>query len=63
MYGSGTVLAESDITSWRDFDVELVDVTLGHNVDHTGPMSRMPTLVLTRRPSAEGCMLKRIETR
>ncbi len=28
-----------------NFDVERVDLILGHNVEYTGPMSRLPILV------------------
>ncbi len=29
-----------------NFDVEQVDVRLGHNIEYTGSMSRLPILVL-----------------
>ncbi len=61
-----TVLAvskffEHDVTSYAvlnvlkwNFDVERVDVILGHNVEYTGSMSRMPILVLQSSKGEEG---------
>ena len=37
-----------------NFDVEHVAVILGHNVEYTGSMLRLPILVLKRKPPGEG---------
>ncbi len=44
-----------------NFEVELVDLILGHNVKYRGPMSRMPNLVCKARLSREGGTPKRPE--